>query len=361
MIYNQDDEENFLSDRKVGEVSKEEAPRRRGGYVEPGKDDVKNIVPSHKKPLPVKKEEEEEDKNSSTFENVVIIIAVIVIIIAGIVIFKVFLSSPKENKNENNTTTQTTNNNSGKNHGASNSGSNNSSSSSNNSSYAISSVNDTYDAYSIKIESVVSTKGGNFFNNNEKIKGDKAYVEYKQISGLKDKEKEEKINKKLKELSTSLYDKNYLADEDTLFIDIHTKLSVNFNTLSYVVIKTYEDIDGNHKDEKVISYNIRLDTLEEIKFEDLFIDTSNIKQVYPKYVSGKVNAFYFDPKTIYVYEKDLTETAIDISKNYSNIAIYKRFKDIANLYTSSKTEKKVFTVLDSTVSEETKDRDFTKN
>ncbi len=358
MIYNQDDEENFLSDRRVGEINKEEAPRRRGGYIEPGKDDVKNIVPSHKKTLPVKKEEEEHEHESSTLENVVIVIAIIVIIIAGIIIFKVFLSSPKENKNENNTTTQTTNNSSNKNHGTSN---NNSSSSSNNSSYAISSVNDTYDAYPIKIESVVSTKGGNFFNNNEKIKGDKAYVEYKQISGLKDKEKEEKINKKLEELSISLYDKNYLADKDTLFIDIHTKLSVNFNTLSYVVIKTYEDIDGNHKDEKVVSYNIRLDTLEEIKFEDLFIDSSSIKQVYPKYVSGKVNAFYFDPKTIYIYEKDLTEIKIDISKNYSNIAIYKRFKDVANLFTSSKTEKKVFTILDSTVSEQTKDRDFTKN
>lgn len=357
MIYNQDDEENFLSDRKVGEVNVGETPRRRGGYVEPGKDDVKNIVPSHKKSLPVKKEEEKQE--SSTFENVVIIIAIIVIIIAGIIILKVFLSSPKENKNENNnSTTQTTNNNSNKNQGSNNSTNN---STSNNSSYAISSVNDMYDAYPIKIESIVSTKGGNFFNNNEKIKGDKAYVEYKQISGLKDKEKEEKINKKLKELSTSLYDKNYLADKDTLFIDIHTKLSVNFNTLSYIVIKTYEDIDGNHKDEKAVSYNIRLDTLEEIKFEDLFVDSSNIKQVYPKYVSGKVNAFYFDPKTIYVYEKDLTETKIDISKNYSNIAIYKRYKDVANIFSSSKTEKKVFTILDSTVSEETKDRDFTKN
>lgn len=361
MIYNQDDEENFLSDRKVGEVGFQETPRRRGGYVEPGKDDVKNIVPAHKKNLPVEKEEKQEKQESSTFENVVIVIAIIVIIIAAVIIFKVFLSSPKENKNENNNnTTQTTNNSSNKNQGTNNN-SNNSNYSGNNSSYAISSVNDTYDAYQIKIESVVSTKGGNFFNNNEKIKGDKAYVEYKQISGLKDKEKQEKINKKLKELSTNLYDKNYLADKDTLFIDIHTKLSVNFNTLSYVVIKTYEDIDGNHKDEKVISYNIRLDTLEEIKFEDLFVDSSNIKQLYPKYVSGKVNAFYFDPKTIYIYEKDLTETKIDISKNYSNIAIYKRFKDLTNIFSSSKTEKKVFTILDSTVSEETKDRDFTKN
>ena len=96
MIYNQDDEENFLSDRKVGEVGFQETPRRRGGYVEPGKDDVKNIVPAHKKNLPVEKEEKQEKQESSTFENVVIVIAIIVIIIAAVIIFKVFLSSPKE-------------------------------------------------------------------------------------------------------------------------------------------------------------------------------------------------------------------------------------------------------------------------
>ncbi len=358
MIYNQDEEENFLSDKKVGEVNSKESPRRRGGYIESEKD-VKNVMPEYSKKLPVKPENGEE---SGKFETIVIIIAVIVIIIALAVLFKVFTSSSKEKGNDNKpTTTQTTNNSSSNKNQATNNTSTNNNSSSNNSSYAISSVNDMYDAYGIKIESVVSTKGGNFYNNNEKIKGDKAYVEYKQISGLKDKTKEEKINKKLKELSTSLYDKNYLGDKDTLFIDIHTKLSVNFNTLSYVIIKTYEDIDGNHKDEKVISYNIRLDTLEEIEFEDLFIDNANIKEMYPKYIKGKVNAFYFDPKTIYIYDKDLTETKIDISKNYSKIAIYKRYKNIENLFSSSKTEKKVFTILDSTVSDETKDRDFTKN
>lgn len=362
MLYNQEDEENFLSDRKVGEVNAQEPPRRRGGYVEPKESDVKNIVPSHKKKvMPV--EDDTQKKESNIIENVVLVVAVIVIIVAAVVLIKVFVSSPKDNKEANNSnkTNQTTNSSSNKGQNSSNSSNKNNTSTNNSSSYAISSVNDMYDAYAIKIESVVSTKGGNFFNNTEKIKGDKAYVEYKQISGLKDKEKEEEINKKLKELSTSLYDKNYLSDKDTLFIDVHTKLSVNFNTLSYVVIKTYEDIDGNHKDEKVISYNIRLDTLEEIEFEDLFVDGFNISQIYSKYTKGKVNAFYFDPKTIYIYEKDLTETEIDISKNYSNIAIYKRFKDVANIFTSSRTEKKVFTVLNSTVSEETKDRDFTKN
>ena len=31
MFYNQEDEENFLSDKKVGEASNSDVPRRRGG------------------------------------------------------------------------------------------------------------------------------------------------------------------------------------------------------------------------------------------------------------------------------------------------------------------------------------------
>jgi len=57
--------------------------------------------------------------------------------------------------------------------------------------------------------------------------------------------------------------------------------------------------------------------------------------LYPKYVSEKVNAFYFDPKAIYIYEKDLTETKIDISKNYSNIAIYKRFNENKKMFSKT--------------------------
>ena len=120
------------------------------------------------------------------------------------------------------------------------------------------SSSDTYNAYPVKFESVVYKKGGNFYNNTEKIKGDKVYVEYKQISGLKDTAKQAEINKLLMDKVTALYDKNYLADKEILFVDIHTKISVNFNTLSYVIYRTGEDIDGKHILQKVESINIRL-------------------------------------------------------------------------------------------------------
>lgn len=354
MIYNQDDEENFLSDRRVGEKTNNEIkPRRRGGAYQESPKPEKRIV-----------KEEENEADNGIFGTVVLVIALIVATVAIFILFKVFTkdnvsdkTNDTENKNVNSNTTVNVDNSSSNNNNKNNSTSNNT----NSNSLAITSTNDMYDVYSIQIDSVVYKKGGNFFNKNEKIEGDKVYIEYKQISGLKDSTKEEKINEKLKSLSTELYDKNYLSDKDTLFIDVHTKLSVNFNTLSYLVIKTYEDIDGNRKDEKVISYNIDLDTLKEIEFEDLFVDSSKIKNSYSNYIKGKIDTFYYDPKTIYVYDNKLDETQIDMSKIYANIAIYNRYKDKTNIFKSSSTSKKVFTILESTVSEETKDRDFKKN
>lgn len=350
MIYNQDDEDvNFLSDKKVGEVdTTNNAPKRRGGAYQ-------------EKQVSLQKVEEED---TSLFSKVVVIIAIVVIIIAVIVLVRVFSENMNTSKKNNGSTTNNDSNVTQNDDTLNNNSDNDSNISDDNNSVnslAISSLNDMYDAYDIDIESVVDKKGGNFYNNNEKIKGDKVYVEYKQISGLKYTQKEEMINEKLKSLSVDLYDKNYLSDENTLFIDIHTKLSVNFNTLSYVVIKTYEDIDGNRKDEKAISYNIRLDNLEEIDFEELFVDDTNIKNIYKEYVKGKVNAFYFDPQNIYIYDEDLTETKIDMSKYYSDIAIYNRYKDSESIFKATPKSKKVFTTLESTVSEETTDRAFEQN
>lgn len=341
----EDDEENFLSDKRVEEKYPQgDAYRRRGGSYE-------NQIRENNEEKRIQKVDDE--KSGDLFNTVIIIIAIIVIIIAIFVMIKVFkgTSSTDEDKSANNNVTQTDNQNN-----TSNSDSNNNVNDS--SELGISSINENYNAYPIEIESVVHVKGGNFYNNYEGIKGDKAYVEYKQISGLKDEDKQEKINEMLKSLSVDFYDKNYLGDENTLFIDVHTKLSVNFNTLSYVVYKTYEDIDGNRINEDIKTLNISLEDMKEIEFEDLFTDNANIKNIYKDYVKGKVDRFYFDPQYIYIYNDELEETKISMKDNYKNIAIYNRFKDDTKLFKSSSVSKKVFTILDSTVSEETKDRAF---
>lgn len=378
MIYNQDEEENFLTDNKIEEriPQQTEVKRRGGAYVE-----TKEIDNTERK---VKKVQNNVEESSELFSTVILVIAIIIVAISIFIMVKIFTSSSQENNdvaNNNNTVNTTTNNsnstsestnNSSKNNNTTANGNSNSSNNSsnttnntnntnNNSGLTISSTTENYDAYPVKIESVVYKKGGYFYNNNDKIKGDKVYVEYKQISGIKDTQKQKKINEMLKNFSVELYDKNYLSDKNTLFVDIYTKLSVNFNTLSYVVYRTGQDIEGIPFGETIKTLNIRLDTLEEIDFEDLFVDNANIKNIYKDYVKGKVDTFYFDPKTIYVYDSDLEETKIDMSKNYSNIAIYKRYSLATSLFTSSSTSKKVFTILDSTVSEETTDRAFEKN
>ena len=369
MIYNQDDEVNFVSDKKIEELrgGAQEVRRRGGAYpterAEPPKEQQ---VPVPKKPAKSVTVEPYDEEKMDPVTIVVIAIAVIVVIIAGIVMLKVFGGDSEEEPTSSNggvTIEQTTNkpntNNTTNNNTTNNN--NNNKNNNSNSGFSIANLNETYNAYPIEIKSVVHVKGGNFYNNNDKIKGDKAYVEYKQISGLKDLDKQEKINEKLKNLSVELYDKNYLSDKDTLFVDITTKISVNFNTLSYVVYRQGQDIDGNEFGETVKTLNIRLDTLEEIEFEDLFTDNANIKGIYTKYVKGKVDNFYFTPEKIYVYDEDLEETEIVMSKNYSSIAIYKRFLSNINLFNNSSTSKKVFTTLDSTVSDETTDRAFEKN
>lgn len=360
MIYNQDDEVDFLSDKKIEEIKREpQEPKRRGAYAQentPKPDVEKRIVKEV--------ETTEEKEKTDIFNIVIIVIAIVVIIIAAIVMLKVLGGDSEEKEAGNNTTgngvtiEQSTNKPNVNNNNNSNNQNNNNNTSSG---FSIANVNENYNAYPIEIESVVYKKGGNFYNNNDKIKGDKVYVEYKQISGLKDTSKEEKINEMLKNLSTELYDKEYLSDKEVLFVDITTKISVNFNTLSYVVYRQGQDIEGEEFGETIKTLNIRLDTLEEIDFEDLFTDNANIKGIYTDYVKGKVDNFYFTPEKIYVYDKDLEETEIVMSKNYSSIAIYKRFLSNNNLFDSSSTSKKVFTTLDTTVSDETKDRAFEKN
>ena len=343
----EDDDVDFLTDNKVGEKQEQEQlPRRRGGaYLEEN---------TKKK----KYEEKDEDEENSTFSNIIMAVAIIVIIIAVIVMI-IALKPKKENSSNDSNPTSTTEE---KDSGYVNIDNSSKDKEEDNNSIVTSNVEDkgSYNAYPLEIESVVYKKNGDFYNNPEGIKGDKVYVEYKQISGLKDKEKEKIINEKLEKLSTDLYDKNYLSDKEVLFIDIITKISVNFNTISCVAIRTGEDIDGKPLANKVASLNIKIDDLKEIQFEELFKDSANIKSMYSEYVKGKVENYYFTPEKIYVYNKT-EEKEIDISKNYSSIALYNAFDTNAQLFTSNAVSQKNFSILKSTVSTETKDRAFTKS
>lgn len=384
MIYNQDDEknflsdnrveemENFLSDKRVEEVEYEQEsprPRRRGGYID-AEDKPKEVVPKKVKKQEIV-EEEEEEEGDDTFVNIAIVIVfVIVLLIAGFLISKILFGKGKTDTEKNETpteniaqTNQTTKTNTNENKSTNTSTNKNTNSNSNNSSSNSQtlSTSDTYNAYPVTIESVVYKKGGNFYNNGEKITGDKVYVEYKQITGLKDTTKQAEINEMLKNKVIALYDKNYLSDKNTLFVDIHTKISVNFNTISYVIYRTGEDIDGKHILQKVESINIRLKDKSDIAFEDIFTSSSDITSVYSSYVKGKVSAYYYTPEKLYIYDDKYNETEIDLSKYADKISIFTKYKADTDIFTSTAKSQKAFSVLTGTVSDETKDRAFKQN
>ena len=366
MFFNQDEENNFLSDKRVEEmedflsddrvqeVSQDEVrPRRRGGYVEQNEPPRK--VERVQKVQEVE-EDDDEEENDTAVNIAIVIVLIIVLILAGLLISKILF-----HKSENKETAQPKTEQTAKTETKTDTKTDAKTDTKTQTSSDTLSSSDSYNAYPVKFESVVYKKGGNFYNNTEKIKGDKVYVEYKQISGLKDTAKQAEINKLLMDKVTALYDKNYLADKDILFVDIHTKISVNFNTLSYVIYRTGEDIDGKHILQKVESINIRLKDKSNISFEDIFTQNATITNVYKDYVKGKVSAYYYTPSKLYVYDSNYKETVIDMSTYASSISIFTKYKADTDLFTSTAKSQKAFTILDSTVSEETKDRAFVQN
>ena len=362
MFYNQDDEENFLSDKRVEEVYQEEpvTTRRRGGYMgennTPKKEEEQRIK---KAPAPQRNDDDDEEENDTIINITIVIVFIIVLVLAGIIVSKIFFGKDKNKTQDSSTKTETVapTNDTKKEETKTETKTNTNT----NTNTQTNTTSDTYDAYPVTIESVVYKKGGNFYNNNEKITGDKVYVEYKQISGLKNTTKQAEINTKLKEKVIALYDKNYLGDSNTLFVDIHTKISVNFNTLSYVIYRRGEDIDGKHILEKVESINIRLSDAKEIAFEDVFVSGTNITDVYNSYVKGKVSAYYYTPEKLYVYDSNYKETMIDMSKYKDKISIMTKYKEDKDIFTSQAKSQKMFTTLSGTVSEETKERAFKQN
>lgn len=364
MFFNQDDEENFLSDKRVEEVYQEEpvTPRRRGGYVEENSTPRK-IGEQRVKKAPAPKRDDEDEDNDTIINVTIVIVLVIILILVGIVVSKIFFGKDKNKPQDSSTKTETVapTNDTKKEETKTDTNTNTNTNKQTSTNTSTNTTSDTYDAYPVTIESVVYKKGGNFYNNNEKITGDKVYVEYKQISGLKNTTKQAEINNMLKDKVIALYDKNYLADSNTLFVDIHTKISVNFNTLSYVIYRTGEDIDGKHILEKVESINIRLSDAKEIAFEDIFVSGTNIKDVYNSYVKGKVAAYYYTPEKLYVYDLNYKETMIDMSKYKDKISIMTKYKEDKDIFTSQAKSQKMFTTLSTTVSEETKERAFKQN
>jgi len=252
----------------------------------------------------------------------------------------------------------------------------------------------------IKTDVVSATKLTDLYNQNDLIIKEKLYlnnekVKYLEIEGLINKLIENNINQKIKNTVKELYIEDDEEDYTDLQIDVY--VTANFSNVLSMVLNKYVAINEDKIDnyegkdfyeyidyytgERQYSYNesknlnFRLDTGEEIEFEDLFIDTANIKEVMSKslyktfvrrysyssaedaytnagidmnridysnienevtealnyYRKNGVKEFNVNHNNVSIYYKDMT-VFISLSDFYNQIGIYNRFKTKDSLY-----------------------------
>lgn len=237
---------------------------------------------------------------------------------------------------------------------------------------AIKSLTEQYNENDIKInikEEHVGEKADADLPDSNKLN-----IYYSEISGLKDKSIEEKINKEIKNYTCSLCSDEELEDKEINEIGISAHVWANFsNTLSIRIQKSlYKD---KNDIEEVYSLNYNLTTGEKIKFKDLFTNASIkselieeiynnlLVEIYNKHRVTKeellddaskfdltsieeqtyslvneiiadmdnITNFYYDPEYItFEYKDKFYEIAMQ--NMYNHIAIYNRFKTNTSIF-----------------------------
>lgn len=103
-------------------------------------------------------------------------------------------------------------------------------------------------------------------------------VYYPEISGLKNKDIEKKINNQIKETLINKAEENFKSDMKKL--DISTHISGNFSNILSITVNEYHEFDDEEKWEYTPSgLNFDLTTGNLIKFKDLFTYDASIKNI----------------------------------------------------------------------------------
>lgn len=200
--------------------------------------------------------------------------------------------------------------------------------------------------------------------NSKNYSEDKIEIEYYQIEGLKNKEIQNIVNKKIEDTALNIY-KNDISDINSVEnISVATTIRGNFaNTLS-MYISYYAKELGN-SDEFYNGFktlNFDLTTGEEITIDKLFTSDAPIEDILRNavyywnvnekseqtlqgnyivenygniedecaeyimdYKKGKISQFTFSPIYIYLYSQDNTYIVMQIEDYYEYIAIYNRY------------------------------------
>jgi len=203
------------------------------------------------------------------------------------------------------------------------------------------------------------------------VSQEKVEIRYFQISGLKNKNVETKINKEIEHMALNWYKEEIKNLDEVINVYVSMWNSSNFaNTVSFnitYVAKIDDDGDGFYQGEKGLNYDLK--TGEKITFDNLFTsgapmenilrnsiyyslistrvednlagdlvvsdygdienETAEIINLYKK---GKLTEFWYTPRYINVLYKDNQMISIDMKDFAEYIAIYSRYLSENSLY-----------------------------
>lgn len=221
---------------------------------------------------------------------------------------------------------------------------------------------------------------------------EKIEIRYLQISGLKNKSIENKINKEIESIALNCYKEEIKDLNEVINISVSMWESANFaNTISFemsYVAKIDDDDDGFYQGIKGINYD--LNTGEEITIDKMFTVNTPIENVLRQatyysfitnrtednlagdlivsnydniedevakvmnlYKKGKITEFSYTPREINIYYNDNQNITIDMERFADYIAIYNRYLSneslfenndigIKNIYTLTRRYKNVY-------------------
>lgn len=209
----------------------------------------------------------------------------------------------------------------------------------------------TYNQNDLKMEENRATK-------------EKVEISYFKILGLKNKIIQENINQEVERTALNFYREKIKDLSEVINVSTNMINSANFaNVISFeisYVAKKDDDGDGFYQDFKGINYD--LTTGEEISIDKLFTSDAPIEDILrqsayyslvqnnveenlsgdfvvsdygdieddvatfiDQYKKGKINQFYFSPKSIYIFFGEKNIITIDMEKYADYIAIYNRY------------------------------------
>lgn len=219
-------------------------------------------------------------------------------------------------------------------------------------------LNGTYNQNDLNIEEKVITQG-------------KIEIRYLQISGLKDKTIENKINKEIEQIALNCYQDEIKNLDDVLNIQVSMWEASNFaNTISfelYYFAKIDDDDDGFYQEYQGLNYD--LNTGEKITIDKLFTSDAPMEDILRKstyysfvsctiednlagdliisdygdiedeiaeiinlYKKGKIAEFYYTPTHINLYSNQGKTITINMEDFTEYIAIYNRYLSAESLY-----------------------------